>query len=420
MEDNNLLTLPIEDEANAIIKVMGIGGGGCNAVNYMYSQGIADVSFLVCNTDRQVLAKSSVPAKLQLGDAGLGAGGDPSVAEQYARDSAEKIEEALNDGTKMLFLTAGMGGGTGTGASAPVAEIARKKGILTVGIVTIPFAFEGQKKIRKALTGVAKLAEHVDALLVINNEKLKKIYPDLDFLNAFSKADDVVCNAARSIAEIITVPGYINTDFADVYNTLKDGHVAIMNVGRASGENRITKAIEDALNSPLVNTNDVHGAKRVLLQFYCSREFAIQMQEIDQINAFVNEVGDEVDVQWGASLDESLGEDVRVTIIATGYEVSDIPVLEDIAGKPTVDDAIRTNYTEPKEPQKEDEQPAELDLSTAIDTTPSEPATATSAFDGPHLDMSDSDDGTIVIQDTEETPKPAAAPRGFGRWRRRS
>jgi len=312
------MTLPLEGlTEDSIIKVIGVGGGGCNAVNYMHRQGLKDVSFLVCNTDRQVLIKSSVPNKLQLGP-GLGAGGDPETARQYAEESRDHIREALNDGTQMLFITAGMGGGTGTGASSVVAEVAQEMGILTVGIVTIPFAFEGKRKIEKAMKGVARLAKHVDALLIINNEKLKQIYPELNLLNAFSKSDDVVANAARSISEIITVPGYINTDFADVRNTLRKGGVAIMNIGRASGDRRITNAINDALNSPLVNTNDVHGAERILLQFYCSTEHAIVMEEIDQINEFVQEVGDDIEVQWGASIDESLGEDVRVTVIATG------------------------------------------------------------------------------------------------------
>ena len=334
--------LGLEITQDTIIKVMGVGGGGCNAVNYMYAQGIKDVSFLVCNTDKQALGRSSIPAKLQLGP-GLGAGGKPEVAQGYAEQNKDRIKESLNDGTKMLFLTAGMGGGTGTGASAVVAEVAKEMDILTVGIVTIPFAFEGPKKIKKAMTGVAQLAEHVDAILVINNEKLRQIYPDFDFLNAFSKSDDVVANAARSIAEIITKPGYINTDFADVYNTLKNGNVAIMSVGSANGEDRINQSIHEALHSPLVNS-DVKGAKRILLQLYCSTEQPIIMQEMDQIHAFVNEVGDEVEVQWGVSIDDTLGDKVRVTLIATGYEVSDIPGLDDAVGKKTVEQAIETFY----------------------------------------------------------------------------
>ena len=332
---------------DSTIKVMGVGGGGCNAVNYLYAQGVKDVSFLVCNTDKQSLERSSVPAKLQLGP-GLGAGGKHEVAQEYAEQNRDRIKEALNDGTKMLFLTAGMGGGTGTGASSVVASVAREMGILTVGIVTLPFTFEGPKKIKKAMVGVAHLAEQVDAILVINNEKLRQIYPDLNMLNAFSKSDDVVANAARAIAEIITVPGYINTDFADVYNTLKSGNVAIMSVGKANGENRITKAIHDALHSPLVNS-DVRGATRLLLQIYTSTEHAVVMSEMSQIHEFVSEIGEDVEVQWGASLDESLEDNVRVTIIATGFEVSNIPGLDDAVGKKTVDEAIKDFYEEPKQ-----------------------------------------------------------------------
>lgn len=366
--DDNLITLPLEGlKEDNIIKVIGVGGGGCNAVNYMHREGIKDVSFLVCNTDRQVLIKSSVASKLQLGP-GLGAGGDPETARQYAEESRAHIREALNDGTQMLFIAAGMGGGTGTGASSVVAEVAQEMGILTVGIVTLPFAFEGKRKIEKAMTGVARLAKNVDALLIINNEKLKQIYPDLNLLNAFSKSDDVVANAARSIAEIITVPGYINTDFADVRNTLKKGGVAIMNIGRASGENRITNAINDALNSPLVNTNDVHGAERILLQFYCSTEHAIVMQEIDQINAFVQEVGEDIEVQWGASLDETLGEEVRVTVIATGYKVDGLPSEEAEEGKKTITEAIEDNYPPQVSKPLEDEKSQILDLNDTLHT----------------------------------------------------
>ncbi len=336
--------LGLEITQDTIIKVMGVGGGGCNAVNYLYSQGITDVSFLVCNTDKQCLSGSSVPAKLQLGP-GWGAGGKPEVAQQYAEESRERIREALNDGTQMLFITAGMGGGTGTGASAIVAEVAREMNILTVGIVTIPFAFEGPVKIKKAMTGVAKLAEHVDAILVINNQKLLHIYPDFSMLNAFKKSDDVVANAARSIAEIITIPGYINTDFADVYNTLKNGNVAIMSVGSSNGEERITQAIHEALHSPLVN-NDVHGAKRMLLQLYCSEEHFIVASEMEQVHGFVHEMGEEVEVQWGISIDNKLEDKVRVTVIATGYEVSDIPGLDDAVGKKTVEEAIDKFYPE--------------------------------------------------------------------------
>jgi len=403
---------------DSIIKVMGVGGGGCNAVNYMHRKGIRGVTFLVCNTDRQVLEKSPVPAKLQLGP-GLGAGGNPDKAHEYAEACRKDIHDALDDGTQMLFLTAGMGGGTGTGASSTIAEVAQEMNILTVAIVTIPFAFEGRKKIRKALTGVAKLAEHVDAILIINNEKLKQIYKDLDAFNAFNKSDDVVCNAAKSIAEIITVPGYINTDFADVYNTLKNGKVAIMNVGQAEGENRITTAIDNALKSPLANANDVHGAQRVLLQFYCSEEHAIVMKEFDQINQFVEEVGDEVEVQWGVSIDESLGESVRVTIIATGYAVSDIPSLQQ---EGSIDDAARSQYGDgvatPPAP-KEDEKPAEIDLTATLQN----PATVTATkrtTPVTHEPTPDEDEIEISFDDEDEVgkeePKKEEKGRLFPSW----
>ena len=326
LDDSLPLELPLVD--SSIIKVIGVGGGGGNAVNHMYRQGITDVSFVVCNTDNQALVKSPVPTKIQLGvdtTEGLGAGGKPEVARQAAEESIDRIQELLKDNTKMVFITAGMGGGTGTGASPVVAKAAHDLGILTVGIVTIPFAFEGNMKIRQALEGVAALSEHVDAILVINNEKLKQIYPDLELSNAFAKADDVLTNAAKAIAEIITVPGYINTDFADVYSIMKDGNVAIMNTGYASGENRITKAIEDALNSPLLNTNDVSGASKILLSLYCSTTDQIRMEEVEQIHEFMSNVGENVQVIWGASFDDELKDKVKITLIATGFDVSDIP-----------------------------------------------------------------------------------------------
>jgi len=411
-----LITLPLEGlSEDSIIKVIGVGGGGCNAVNYMHRQGLKDVSFLVCNTDRQVLIKSSVPSKLQLGP-GLGAGGDPETARQYAEESRDHIREALNDGTQMLFITAGMGGGTGTGASSVVAEVAQEMGILTVGIVTIPFAFEGKKKIEKAMTGVARLAKHVDALLIINNEKLKQIYPELNLLNAFSKSDDVVANAARSIAEIITVPGYINTDFADVRNTLRKGGVAIMNIGRASGERRITNAINDALNSPLVNTNDVHGAERILLQFYCSTEHAIVMEEIDQINDFVQEVGDDIEVQWGASIDETLGDEVRVTVIATGYKVDGLPSEDEEEGKKTILEAIEDNYPPQVPKPLEDEKATLIDLSETLFAegidVPKQPRE--------HAESTSAEEVVITVEEDakEDESKEEESHRPFG-WIRR-
>ena len=417
--NEELITLPLELVQDSLIKVVGVGGGGGNAVNYLYEQGIQDVTFLVCNTDRQAMSKLSVPAKLQLGT-GLGAGGKPEVACLYAEQSRDAIKTALDDGTKMLFVAAGMGGGTGTGASPIVAEVAQEMGILTVGIVTIPFKFEKGQKIHKAMVGVAKLAKHVDALLIINNEKLKDIYPDFSFLNAFEKSNDVVANAARAIAEIITLPGIINTDFADVYNTLKDGGVAIMNVGRASGETRITDAINDALNSPLVNTNDVHGAKRLLLQLYCSTEHAIQMQEIDQIDAFVDEIGDDVEVQWGAALDETLGDEVRVTIIATGYEVDGLPTIDTDDEEQSIQDAIRQNYETP-EKRKDDEPTVTIDLKDTLQAVGTSSADSESAGESKWRNTPSADEVVIHIDDDVPTAKESNenTQRRWGGWLRR-
>ena len=428
---SEMLPLNIQIMDNSIIKVLGVGGGGCNAVNYMYRQGISDVSFLVCNTDSMALEKMSVPAKLQLGP-GLGAGGRPQVAHQYAEENEERIREALDDGTRMVFITAGMGGGTGTGASPVVAKVAHEMGILTVGIVTIPFAFEGNKAIRKAMRGIAELAQYTDALLVINNEKLKLLFPDFDLPNAFDKADEVVCNAAKSIAEIITVPGYINTDFQDVYNTLKDGNVAIMNVGTASGENRITQAIRNALNSPLVNTNDVSGASRILLNFYCSKEYAIRMQELEQVQAFCNSVGEEVDVKWGASYDDSLGESVKVTIIATGYSVSDIPGLDEaiqteerVTEKPvptiTIEQAAERFYgtgeeqTTPSKKQKEETEVVTIDdePTPAVAAEPVTPVATPPAA----AEVASADDVIIIDGTQQEDPEPPK--RGWMPWMKR-
>ena len=404
--------LGLDIAQDSIIKVMGVGGGGCNAVNYLYAQGVKDVTFLVCNTDKQALERSSVPAKLQLGP-GLGAGGKPEVAHEYAEQNRDRIKDSLNDGTKMLFLTAGMGGGTGTGASSVVASVAREMGILTVGIVTIPFTFEGPKKIKKAMVGVAQLAEQVDAILVINNEKLRQIYPDLNMLNAFAKSDDVVANAARAIAEIITVPGYINTDFADVYNTLKNGNVAIMSVGVANGENRITKAIHEALHSPLVNS-DVRGAARLLLQIYTTTENALIMSEIDQIHAFVSEIGEDVEVQWGASLDETLEDKVRVTIIATGFEVSNIPGLDDAVDKKTVEEAIELHYGDTKMLEKED---VLEDIPAATIDIPVHVVNRPVAHESGDI-LIDLDDDIVETKPTQDTPTNFGSFAGWMRGRK--
>ena len=305
-----------------IIKVIGVGGGGGNAVSHMYKTGITDVEFVLCNTDHQAMAKSEIPTKVQIGH-GLGAGGNPEEGRRIAEDNIEQIEKLFDSHTRMVFITAGMGGGTGTGAAPVVARIAREKGILTIGIVTIPFLFERRNKILKAWEGVAEMRKNVDALLIINNERLREIYPDLNFVNAFAKADETLTNAAKSVAELITVEGTINLDFADVYNTLKDGGVAIMSTGYGEGERRIMDAFENALQSPLLKEGDVNNAKRVLFNIYLSAEGdnPVSMSESADINTFMERFGNDVDVIWGYTIDNTLGDKVKVTLLATGFNV---------------------------------------------------------------------------------------------------
>ena len=314
-----------------IIKVIGVGGGGGNAVNHMYREGIHDVTFVLCNTDNQALAESPVPVKLQLGRSitqGLGAGNRPERARDAAEESIDDIKEQLNDGTKMVFITAGMGGGTGTGAAPVIARIAKEMDILTVGIVTIPFIFEGEKKIIQALDGVERIAQHVDALLVINNERLREIYADLTFMNAFGKADDTLSIAAKSIAEIITMRGTVNLDFADVKTILKDGGVAIMSTGFGEGENRVTKAIDDALHSPLLNNNDIFNAKKVMLNVSFCPTSELMMEEMNEIHEFMSKFREGVEVIWGVAVDNSFDTKVKITVLATGFGVEDVPGMD--------------------------------------------------------------------------------------------
>lgn len=324
-------------KAKSIIKVIGVGGGGGNAVNHMYREGIHDVTFLVCNTDRQALEDSPIPDRLQLGDEGLGAGTNPIKGRTEAENSIEQIRAKLSDGTKMVFITAGMGGGTGTGAGPIVAKVSKEMDILTVGIVTIPFIFEGAKKIDQALDGVEEMAKNVDALLVINNERLREIYPSLGVLDAFGKADDTLSIAARSIAEIITEHGIINVDFQDVKNVLKEGGVAIMSTGYGEGEGRLRKAIEDALNSPLLNDNDIYNSKKILLSIKISddkdEKTKFTMEEMNEVHEFMGKITGDYESKFGLSVDPELGEKVKVTILATGFGMKDIDVVENHMNK---------------------------------------------------------------------------------------
>ena len=354
MPDNNINPMvdfctPDKETKNTIIKVIGVGGGGGNAVNHMYREGIHDVSFVLCNTDNQALNDSPVPVLLQLGTEGLGAGNKPAKARQAAEESLDSIKQMLSDGTKMTFITAGMGGGTGTGAAPVIARVSKELGILTVGIVTIPFRFEGKRKIDQALDGVEEMAKHVDALLVINNERLREIYPELTVLDAFGKADDTLSVAAKSIAEIITNHGLINLDFNDVKTVLKDGGVAIMSTGYGEGEGRVKQAIEDALNSPLLNDNDVFNAKKILLSInFCKDSTTsdngnngLMMEEMNEVNDFMERFGSDFEIKWGIGLDPDLGKKVKVTILATGFGIENVDGMNIHIRKQTQDDLDR-------------------------------------------------------------------------------
>lgn len=323
-----------EDTTKNIIKVIGVGGGGCNAVKNMYSEGIVNVSFAVCNTDSQSLSKSPVPVKIMLGKSGLGAGANPEVGRSEAQNTQEDIKRLLDDGTKMAFVTAGMGGGTGTGAAPVIAGIAKSMGILTVGIITIPFYFEKRKKIVKALQGVEEMRKNVDALLIVNNERLCDVYADSEITvkDAFKLADKVLSDATKSISELITVEGTINLDFRDIETTIKSGGGAIMAMGRASGEGRVQNAILNALDSPLLYGSDISNAQRILFNIYTSSKHPIFVREMREIDAFFDELNPDIKVIWGLSDDDSLDEDAKVTILATGLnneladEMQDNPV----------------------------------------------------------------------------------------------
>lgn len=359
MADNNniadLVDFGAPEKEHSIIKVIGVGGGGGNAVNHMYREGIHDVSFVLCNTDNQALNDSPVPVHLQLGKEGLGAGNKPARAREAAEESLEDIKTMLNDGTRMTFITAGMGGGTGTGAAPVIARVSKDMGILTVGIVTIPFRFEGARKIDQALDGVEEMSKHVDALLVINNERLREIYPDLSLMAAFGKADDTLSVAAKSIAEIITVHGIINLDFNDVKTVLQDGGVAIMSTGYGEGEDRVKKAIDDALNSPLLNDNDVFNSKKILLSIAFNEERDgndnFMMEEMNYVHDFMDKFGD-FEIKWGVAIDPELGKKVKVTILATGFGIKNVDGMQDRIKKHTQEEANRIAEAEEKEAER--------------------------------------------------------------------
>ena len=336
-----------------IIKVIGVGGGGSNAVNHMFQEGIHDVTFALCNTDVQALQQSDIPKKIQLGKEGLGAGNKPERARMAAEESIEDIKALLDDGsTKMVFITAGMGGGTGTGAAPVVAKVAKEKDILTIGIVTIPFRWEGNKKIDQALDGVEEMKKHVDALLVINNERLLEVYNNLSLDDAYAKADSTLSIAAKSIAEIITKHGKQNLDFNDVKTVLKDGGVAIMSTGYGEGDNRVSKAIKDAQYSPLLNSNDIFNSREILVNISYSNDHQLMVNEMEEVREFLSRFNSNYELKWGIAKDDSLGEKVKITLLATGFDIQDIHVKE-------MDERINLRSAEEKKRKKQEEEAEE-------------------------------------------------------------
>lgn len=326
LTDNGILEpfKRVEDTTVDIIKVIGVGGGGCNAVGNMYKEGMESVKFAVCNTDSKSLSINPVPTKIMLGRSGLGAGANPEKGRAEAEQNVEDIRQLFNDNTQMVFIVAAMGGGTGTGAAPFIASIAKEMGLLTIGIVTLPFYFEKRPKIIKALRGIDEMRANVDALLIINNEQISKVYSDshISISEALHRADDVMANAVRSISELITIHGNIQTDFADVRTTLLNGGGAIMSIGRASGENRVQDAIINALNSPLLYGCDISKSTRILFNIYTSKQHELFVDELEMIDAFMDELDSNIDVIWGFAIDDTLDGDVKITILATGFDNS--------------------------------------------------------------------------------------------------
>ena len=379
MDYNNTLEFNETGKPSSFIKVIGVGGGGGNAVNHMYGEGIDDVNFAIFNTDYQDLVKSKIPVKLQLGKQltnGLGAGGNPEKGRLAAEESKEDIKDILKaDNTKMVFVTAGMGGGTGTGAAPIVAGIAKEMGILTVGIVTIPFEFEMPKKRNNALKGVDEMSKNVDALLVINNQQLVNIYPDLDMGNAFAKADEILNDSAKGIADIITQTGYINVDFADVCAIMKDSGVAIMNTGYANdnSETRVLDAIKDALSSPLLKDSNIRGAQRILLNIHTSKDNKLTMKETEHLRRFLYSIGHDIEFIWGAIYDDDLEESLKITIIATGFKIDEIPSIGKIESSSTpMDELFTPKETAPVTVKEEPKVEVETIQPTAQEEEPEE------------------------------------------------
>ena len=381
-------TFDIPAQSRSIIKVIGVGGGGSNAVKHMHKQGIKDVEFIICNTDRQALESSTVPNKLQIGvdlTEGLGAGAKPERGRQAAMESREQIRELLSNGTKMLFITAGMGGGTGTGAAPVIAQVAQELNILTVGIVTAPFLFEGKKKRDQAEQGIKELSEHCDTVLVILNDKLRQLYGNLTMGQAFAKADTVLTTAAKSIAEIITVTADVNVDFEDVKTVMKDSGAVVMGSSVTEGENRAKRAAEEALNSPLLNNTDIQGAQRILLSIMSGDQAELEMDELSEITEYIqSKAGADAEMIFGHGTDDTLGQSIRVTVIATGFAREAHTISTN--GRPEADTAPAAAPAAPEPPAQPSangpERPAPAAPVVPKFTAP-EPARVTYELNGP-------------------------------------
>ena len=419
------MTFDIPKKEKSIIKVIGVGGGGGNAVEYMFKQGITGVDFAICNTDKQALEKNPVGVKIGLGPTltdGRGAGSRPEIGKQACIESVEEIKEFLEDGTKMLFVTAGMGGGTGTGAAPIIAKVAKELDILTVGIVTLPFKFEGMVRQRQGLEGLEELKKYVDAILVISNERIMSIYGDLKLTDAFSNANDILTTAAKGIAEIITVPGFINVDFEDVNTVMRESGVALMGFAENAGEGRAKKTIHDALNSPLLKDSDIRGAQNILLNLSSSSEHEITMMELNEITEYVeDEAGRGTNVIFGTCIDDELGDKLRITLIATGFMEENRAKSQPKADKIVVSldeelgamegftitnsDAADSNVVEFDEPTTRTERVVEQEIAEAPSkTTQAEPSFSNYRASGSEPRDLRSFDDPKTIQEYEKRP----------------
>ncbi len=431
--NNDELFKPVNMEVPNYIKVIGVGGGGGNAVNHMMEEGIKGVDFILCNTDYQALMKSNVKTKVHLGKRDLGAGNDPRIGREAAEMSRGEIESILDEDTKMLFVTAGMGGGTGTGAAPVIAKIAKDRGILTVGIVTMPMEREGRRRKLQALSGIDELKACVDTLILISTDKLRDEYGNMRLSEAFKKADDVLTTAAKGIAEIITVPGYVNVDFEDVTTVMKDSGKAIMGTGVAEGENRAQRAIEDAIKSPLLNDSNIEGAKNILL-YITSGSNEVTLDEVDDILEIAqNTCGNNSDVIWGNGTDESLGEALSVTLIATGFNHENKPndwhSIEDhkksapsepqnkkkydlegnLIGEPKLPPVVTTVETPKPQEAKVVEEPESKETETPVNQQPEEEKVVHTLFsDEEEEPLAPIDPEPIV--ETTPTPMPTPEP----------